>query len=439
MQEIKILHISSHLGGGIGKSILTNISCDSIFGTSVRHDILILEPPVNNHYIDKIRAAKACGEIKHYKDEADIARYINGYDIVQIEFWNSPSLCLFLSEHLIHIKARVLYYIHYNGLFYPKIPIILLRSYNHILYTSSASLELDNFHSTKEGKNYLRDTIQSSFWTIPYRNMVHSMGYETQRSLVYVGTTSTAKLDPFCLDRFEGDFFSLDVIGEIGQADEFKRIVESRYDNRVKLHLKGYLPDPFRRNVKRPMLYLLNPYHYGTGENVLIEAISEGFVPIVYRNNRVEYELVRYGELGITIDIDKTYRVKDLIDEANDRYPIFRECHLSAAADWNERGYLKKWQSAYTNILTSNVRSNVTIFNGLRGEQFYELFNPDFDITAYSSDAIDLIRRLSTLVQITKGSLNHFAEHFTCERSLRDSYNILLKKYNDYLDDVFGR
>jgi glycosyltransferase involved in cell wall biosynthesis len=57
---------------------------------------------------------------------------------------------------------------------------------------------------------------------------------------------------------------------------------------------------------------LLNPYHYGTAENILLEAISAGVVPIVL-NNPAEMALVEDRKNGFIVSGVKDF--SDLISK----------------------------------------------------------------------------------------------------------------------------
>ena len=48
------------------------------------------------------------------------------------------------------------------------------------------------------------------------------------------------------------------------------------------------------------LIYLLNPCHYGTAENTLLEAMAMGVVPVVL-DNPAERHLVRHGETGLVV------------------------------------------------------------------------------------------------------------------------------------------
>jgi hypothetical protein len=65
-----------------------------------------------------------------------------------------------------------------------------------------------------------------------------------------------------------------------------------------RIHLMGQTPDPQSAlQQSRIFFYPLQPDHYGTAENALIEAMSLGLVPVVLANP-AECAIVRQGQTG---------------------------------------------------------------------------------------------------------------------------------------------
>jgi len=53
-------------------------------------------------------------------------------------------------------------------------------------------------------------------------------------------------------------------------------------------------------------VYLLNPNHYGTTENALLEAMACGAVPVVL-NNPIEMSIVQNGRTGLVVDSPESF------------------------------------------------------------------------------------------------------------------------------------
>jgi len=74
-----------------------------------------------------------------------------------------------------------------------------------------------------------------------------------------------------------------------------------------RFHLKGYVQDIAAVFSTMDILgYPLNAYHYGTGEQVLIESLGAG-VPAVVMNNGCEKEIIRHGYSGMIVNTPEEY------------------------------------------------------------------------------------------------------------------------------------
>jgi hypothetical protein len=113
-----------------------------------------------------------------------------------------------------------------------------------------------------------------------------------------------AKLHPDLLDylaavRLPG--FRLAVVGDPTTSAELLADAEARgLSNR--LEPRGYRADVAVELAGFDLFaYLLNPLHYGTTENALLEAMAMGVVPVVL-DNPAERALVLHGETGLIVN-----------------------------------------------------------------------------------------------------------------------------------------
>ena len=109
---MKILHISAHLGGGVGRFICNTFANDGQHD----HTFVLLEKPIDIHLLeDNPVNWLAIDELT-----VPLAEYAEQYDIVQVEFWNHPLLFKFLLSNPLP-NSRVIAYSHVSGLFAPNI------------------------------------------------------------------------------------------------------------------------------------------------------------------------------------------------------------------------------------------------------------------------------------------------------------------------------
>ena len=90
---MKILHVTPHLDGGVGKA---HAAISAALPDVVEQSFVLMEAPCDRRFVDKIEAAGAriivADSLKH------IATLARDADIVQFEFWNYPRLLECLSR-----------------------------------------------------------------------------------------------------------------------------------------------------------------------------------------------------------------------------------------------------------------------------------------------------------------------------------------------------
>ena len=84
---MKILHVTPHLGGGVGKA---HAAISAALPDIVEQSFVLLEPPRDRRFVDQIEAAGARVTVAGNLDQ--VAALARDADIVQFEFWNHPRL-----------------------------------------------------------------------------------------------------------------------------------------------------------------------------------------------------------------------------------------------------------------------------------------------------------------------------------------------------------
>jgi hypothetical protein len=134
-------------------------------------------------------------------------------------------------------------------------------------------------------------------------------------SVGYVGGTNFSKLHPDYAEYInEVDIpnFKVKIIGDLYN----KEILEKQS---TKFEFKGFIPNLVDELKSINILaYLLNPYHYGTTENSLLQAMSMGVVPIVL-DNKCEIQIVIDNYTGFIIHNKKEFaeKIKFLANNSN--------------------------------------------------------------------------------------------------------------------------
>lgn len=300
-----ILHLTAHMGGGVGKALYGLVEQSSISGSEFKHDIVCLEKPIKVEFINKI--LKYNKEIIIEPTIDELENLMKKADIVQLEWWNHPSTIKYLCS-ISEIPIRLLTWCHNSGLFNPKIPKELIYKSHMFLFTTECSLH------TKEIKELIKNPEIKDKIEVVYSSGGFSEFPEPEIkdipdkiSIGYIGSLKSSKIHPNYVNYISQlNGIKIKIIGDLSNQHNID--VMNSLKNRCEkidkpdlLEFTGYVKDvTLELKTINVLAYLLNPEHYGTTENALLEAMSMGIVPVVL-DNPAEQCIVD-GNTGFTID-----------------------------------------------------------------------------------------------------------------------------------------
>ena len=425
MNKIKILHITAHLGGGVG-TVLSKVSLGRKKNQSTIEDIFIcLEAPEKQETVSAMCAEGI--EVHVCPNESDIKHFIQNADIVQLEWWQHPLLAQFMSEN--KIKARLIVWSHTSGLSYPDIPLKFVYTPHTFLFTSPVSHQ----HITRTEKI---DTVHSSggFANIPLTPRPLKDGI---LNYSYLGAPNFSKLHPRIADflttvrtpGFKVDFF--------GDAEANPKLRTA--DMADKIILRGFTTDPVSVLMKSDILvYLLNPDHYGTTENALLEAMAAGVVPVVF-NNPVEASIVKHRLTGMIVDSPHAF-AEAIVFLNNDRSAL-QNMAQAASKDIRERFSLEKTiqglDTHYRRLMREEKKSFdfSSVFGNTPHEWFLSCIGKYLKYFTVDSDKDLRVARLlhPVLYEQSKSSAFQFFKYFPYDKTLERWANMLT---NDLRHDM---
>lgn len=404
---IRIVHVTAHLGGGIGR-ILSSVAIYS--KDEYEHIIITLEPTQNNQF------EKLCVEnnVKVFLASECNMEYILGKaDIVQVDWWHHPLTSQFMVKYLNKVPCRLLIWSHISGCSYPNIPYKLVLFPDRFVFTTPFSYENPTW-SSKERNSIIEnsDVVVSSGIDIdkPVKKRKHN-----EFNVGYVGFLSYTKTHPdfikYCEAscnipniRFivEGDkSYGVDLINDSQNSKILKN----------KIMFTGYSLDVLNDLSKFDVFgYPLNPDHYGTAENALLEAMAAGIVPVVL-NQCTEKYIVQNMKTGLVVNNISEYAdaLKWLYNNPDKRDLLGYNASKYIIREYNIKTTIKKLNREYEKTLKYD--KSLHDASKVIGKTPYEWF-----LSCYRGDVNNIN---GTAFAETKGSAKHYLKYFNKDIRLR--------------------
>ena len=296
MTRMSILHITPHLGGGVGRVLLnyfTQVKGDRSFV----HEVACLDY-ANKHALDvaenigiELTDRMAC-------NVHSLLGRIAGADIVLIHWWNHPLLYDFLIRTDLP-PCRVVMWSHISGFHPPYVFTEKIICYPDLfVFTTPASYETQEVQRLPDQKKKSLRVVWSTGGVEHVRNVtpqVHK-GF----NVGYIGTVDYCKMHPDFLDMCLGiDIPDVNFIVCGGQKEKEIQKEAERLGIGGKIIFTGLVQDIREYlSIFDVFGYPLAPYHYGTCDQVLAECMACGVVPVVF-SNQMENQIVQDGVTGM--------------------------------------------------------------------------------------------------------------------------------------------
>lgn len=293
---MRILHVTVHLGGGIG----TVVSGVCIRDRKNEHSILCLEECQDRRRLEEcIRE----GISVYQWNDVDVS-LLEQFDIIQAEWWHHPLTSEFMVRQLGKVKTRLVIWSHISGCNYPVIPYPFLSYPEAFVFATPYSY--DNPYWTEEERRVSRQKAMlavssgNDFTSEPPEKAAHP-GF----CMGYVGFLGYEKTSPEFVHACErcGDIpdITFRVVGDLQYGQElYREAMDSSC--RERFDFRGFSSDVSSELTQFDVFAcLLQKEHTGASENALLEAMYHRVCPVVFRQCTEQY-LVKHMETGLVCD-----------------------------------------------------------------------------------------------------------------------------------------
>ncbi len=349
--SVRILHLTPHLGGGVGRvllSYLTKTKENPVF----IHSIACLDSANEN-------AAATAGRVgfplfEHMsKNRGRLLDLIARSDVVLVHWWNHPLLYDFMVREEVP-ESRVILWSHIAGFHPPYVFTRNVLQYPDVfVFTTPASFETEEVQNLPDVERKRLRLVWSTSgveYVRAVRPKKHS-GY----NVGYIGTVDYAKMHPDYLNicnNIEIPDVKFIVCGGPSEKEIRKEAEELGITG--KFDFTGLVSDITEYlSLFDVFGYPLAPYHYGTCDQVLAESMAAGVVPVVLRN-RMETYMVKDGVTGIVANTADDYvrAIQTLYNNEGLRNSLSGNAREYAVSTFSVNKMAGQWEEIIKEALT---------------------------------------------------------------------------------------
>jgi len=423
--NLRILHISAHLGGGVGRAISNIVINEKKENPLTTHKIFLLEQPINFQYVDE---CIGCEINVHIMEEKLLKEEILKADVVIVHWWHHPKMAEFLVNKL-REKIRLIVWFHVNGCTYPCIPSSFASQPHRTFFTTPYSLENPLWNDHDKQEILKKSSVVYGLGNLKFYTRAKHV--KSRKYVVgYVGTLTNNKLHPDFLDYCQAVISVIPnvefrMVGEINA--EVIKITSEANKRGLSDHIKwvGYaknIEDEFSKFDV--FAYPLNPNHFGSTENVILEAMAFG-LPVLMLNQPLERHILKNNtKIGFLVDSISEYMrcLKYLYDNPDKARKIGE---LGRRYVENEYRFEKNI-TVFRGELIQVIKQDKRAFNfqdtfGKSADEwlisclgiFEDIFQKAVANSGVEKNNLDLLKQLpEILIGDKKSSINHFGEVF---------------------------
>ncbi len=429
---ITVTHITTHLGGGVGK-VLSDIA---IFDKEYRHIIILLEKPRNTKYINICKDKLI--DIIVIESINDISSFITNSDVVVLHWWHNPVMARFLSEFP-QVSIRMILWSHISGCTYPMLKLEFVKIFQKTLFATKYTFDSPYWDDSE--KEYLKQKADLVYGLGKLEFGKKLQKIDSDEFVIgYVGTLNYSKLHPEFVDYCKAVSAKIPkayfvIVGNFEDSVELLKDVKAS-GIKDRFEFTGFVDDVDEQLARFDVFASpLNSYHFGATENAILEPMSKG-IPVVCLNQGAEKYLIIDKQTGILVNSIQEYAeaIEYLYNSPEERKRI-----SDNATDYikNEFSFEKNIDRLHVVILeTLKIDKKVFEFKSIFGYKPYEWFLSCLGIdreifvdSIESEEPLELSRKKEVLYKIEncrpilkekyKSSIHHFADTFKEDKVLQ--------------------
>ena len=341
-------------------------------------------------------------------------------DAVAVSWWDHPVMARFLRTFP-RCPVRLILWCHVNGCHYPHLPFSLAGAFDAVLFTSPYSLQNPNWTAEERREIAARSEIVYGMGDFRPQEIVPRVRAEGKNEfrVGYVGTLNYGKLHPdfvtFCRTVCESVPESRFVMVGDRNAELERDIAAAGLGERFTF--PGYLSDvPAMLRTFDVFGYLLNPEHYGTTENVLLEAMACAVPPVVLRQNVEQYIVPPEEDFTVGNPVEYGRRMAELYRHPDRAEELGRRAREHVLGQYDAEKNAERFHSACRKAAGEEKSRRDFSFLGDTPWRWFlsgldEWYRERFQAAAAGrEDAAELLRPCPAILRMErKSSLRHFA------------------------------